>query len=315
MNSKKEYIGKELRIQRYYYNKLNKIGYALDDTYSSKSKSLAEDLEDYLVNHFEYMFQETFKPRENKGERSKDPAILSYLENNTSKSKKECNYNSYYLRIYCIFKLYGFLDDFEIFRLLYKYKIIPKNDKSKIESNNIKFECAKEYKQKSIKQFVRVNYPVMAISNDIIIKIVKEKEQREILELSDLNLPQKVESLILPCSKSDDKMFDKHKIKFDKLLKLFIEDITKLSKEDRQCISLDLGKESSFIDDFLQNKIEYITFETLLNITKYLNLIDTDYGIILNELKNANMEDRNFIFDYPDIEQIKEFCEILQIYE
>lgn len=312
MNTNKEYIGQELKIQRDYYNKSNNIGYALDDTYSEKSKSLAEDLEDYLFNHFEYMFQDEFKPRENKGERSKDPAILSYLENNTSKSKKECNYNSYYLRIYCIFKLYGFLDDFEIFKLLQKYNIVPKNDKSKIESNRIKKECINEYKNNLLKRFIPIEYPVMAISNSIIVRIVEEKEKRNILELADLDLPTKVNQLILPCNGN---ISDMHKVEFHTILKQFIKQVKDISKEEQRYLSLKLGKESCFIEELLQDKVKYVTFETLSKMLKYLKLENTDYWIILDELKKSNLGTEDFIFEYPRIELVKAFENILKIYE
>lgn len=123
-------------------------------------------------------------------------------------------------------------------------------------------------------------------------------------------LPDKVTELILPCNGT---IQDYHKVNFKEVLNLFIKQVNDISEEEKKYISLKIGKESCFIEELLQKKIRYITLETLQKIMEYLKLKDTDCWIILDELKNESKE--NFIFDYPDIELVRKFENILKIYE
>ena len=49
-----------------------------------------------------------------------------------------------------------------------------------------------------------------------------------------------------------------------------------LSTYEKRCKSLDFGKETYFIDDIIDNKIEFIEFETVKKILEYLGLKKSD---------------------------------------
>ena len=71
-----------------------------------------EKLEDVLLEYIDENFG-------NISEKGASYDNLYSIENNKSRKKNVTyNPNTYYLRIYSLFKIYGFLDDYEIFRLL-----------------------------------------------------------------------------------------------------------------------------------------------------------------------------------------------------
>lgn len=65
-------------------------------------------------------------------------------------------------------------------------------------------------------------------------------------------------------------------LNFSKIRKKLKEEYNKLNIIERKTKSLDLHKPTNFLDDLLNDKIEYITLETLLYILEDLHLEKTD---------------------------------------
>lgn len=269
-------IGDELRFQRDYYNFKHSSSKLIPRiaTRGTKSKFLGKVLENFLDTNFEYMKVPKKADRENYGEYGTGEDLLYAIEHNRLKSgrnKKQEKYNpnAYYLRMYSLFKIYGFLDDYEIIMLLDRYNIEPRFEKTEEELYRLKKKCFNEYKENPNKKAFNMKLAYISTSYYINEEILEKSNEinfisDEYQELLDLVKNKKGRNWIFRT--------------FKKQLLNYFKDLTKI---ERKCLSLDLGKETSFIDDILQNKIYYITYDTLLKMTNVLGFKNTEIEYIL----------------------------------
>lgn len=288
-------IGDELRFQREYYNFKNSSKKITPKIYKGRNSIyLGDKLKEFLNENFEYMQEERYDD-ENKGEYGANETMLYDIEHNRIRASKEkdCgkyNIDSYYLRIYSLFKIYGFIDDYEIIMLLYKYGINPKFNQSKIEINKIKERCFNEYKENPKKacfdfEYWNVNFAPILFKENI----------QKFDELSITN-PKTIEII---------KSGRRH-IAFSKLKKIVIQTFTELSSIERKCLSLELGKETNFIENLLKRNIKYITLETLQRIIdniKELKNTDFEYIIKRKSEKHKIFINKEKIYNRSEIER------------
>lgn len=175
--------------------------------------------------------------------------------------------NNYYSIMYYMFKLYGFLDDYEIFQLLNKYNIKPKNEKMKKQVEKLKEICNEEYQEK--KPF-RLGYYNIVFNKEYVINFCNEYNAEKYLLLGQDNI-EKYENGGNPS------------LKLDKIRNIIKEKYSLLNDIERKTKSLDLHKPTSFLDEILNDKIDLITYDTMMNILEDLELVNTDLYYFLNK--------------------------------
>ena len=175
--------------------------------------------------------------------------------------------NNYYSIMYYMFKLYGFLDDYEIFQLLNKYNIKPKNEKMEKQVEKLKEICNEEYQEK--KPF-RLGYYNIVFNKEYVINFCNEYNAEKYLLLGQDNI-EKYENGGNPS------------LKLDKIRNIIKEKYSLLNDIERKTKSLDLHKPTSFLDEILNDKIDLITYDTMMNILEDLELVNTDLYYFLNK--------------------------------
>lgn len=275
-------IGDELRFQREYYNYKNSSKKLIPRiaTRDTKSEFLGDVLQNFLDENFEYMKIPKKTARENYGEYGTGEDILYAIEHNRLKSNREkrnekYNPNAYYLRMYSLFKVYGFLDDYEILTLLDKYNIEPRFEKTQKEKKRIEELIQNDYRYSPKKSLFSLRYYML--DNDWIEKELKNKYR----DLKHICFEEYNEKILNGTRTS---------ICFRNLKSILIENFNKLTNIEKKYISLEFGKGTYFIEDFLtrinkqdaKDKIN-ITLETLSRIINYLKLNNTDLEFIVNQ--------------------------------
>lgn len=277
-------IGEELRFQREYYCFKNNISLPLkvNSTSVEEKKTIGDIL-------FEYM-------EKNLGDNNELNAsyeILYAIENGKKKKKGEkYNAGTYYLRMFCLFKIYNFLDNETIIELLERYNIFPSfQDTKTIYEKIIKSISVENYMQRGdLEKIVHIN-----IKNK---RITVSKEQatnwfnysKEELKLIERAEKQKS---IKWCYKDGEIT----KKEIDSILYLgydwrkeydeLVEKMKKLSKIERYCISLELGKDTLYIDNFIENNLQDIRLDILLKTLTYFKMNDNKFYNILLKMKNS----------------------------
>lgn len=270
-------IGDELRFQREYYNFKNPSKKLIPRiaTRNTESEFLGDVLRNFLDNNFEYMKIPKKTDRENYGEYGTGEDILYAIEHNKLKSNREkknekYNPNAYYLRMYSLFKIYGFLDDFEIICLLNKYNIKPRFEKTKIEIQKIidnYKEVTKLFRLKDMFDFKQEC--TIYIQSHKLYDLFKKDSTKDKPLLEYIN---------------DDKDKIKRNMKFTKAKQMIIEKLKKYSVLDRMCMSLDIGRDSTFLESVINEDINSFTLETLYKLTEILGLRNTDLGFITYQI-------------------------------
>ena len=74
-----------------------------------------------------------------------------------------------------------------------------------------------------------------------------------------------------------------HPLRFPRFRKIMLENFKNMSEFQKKCVSLEIGKETGFIADVLNDKISYVTLETIQKILRYLNLQDSDMYYFINK--------------------------------
>lgn len=263
-----KHIGDELRFQRYYYCYKNNRDIRLKSE-TLENSSPFEKLENVLLKYI----------NENFGDISENGASydnLYSIENNRSRKKNSSyNPNIYYLRMYSLFKIYGFLDDYEICNLLEENNIEPNFKDSKLIARDIIRNSEEEYQYNNRKRYFDISscrVPLNAFSTFTI------SQAKDLIYFSNENYLKK--------------SFDLGKLSisvfFSKFKPLFNKTLSSLSKLERKTFSLELGKNSSYIDNYLNNKP--CTFPTCGTIIKFLEKYDltkSDLYIALSMIKPA----------------------------
>lgn len=182
-------IGEELRFQREYYCYKNKVSLPLKINSTIKQNDERESLQDILYNFMDRNF-------DNNSEYATSYDILYAIENGKSKKKNDpYNPNSYFLRMFCLFKIYGFLDSMAILELLKeKYKLEPSFESSKniikdLESNyTLEKLIQNGQKGKAIK--INIKDEKVKCSKDTYLKFCSEDEKDEVNKIYDETLKE-----------------------------------------------------------------------------------------------------------------------------
>lgn len=297
-------IGEELRFQREYYCYKNNVSLPLKIDSKDKNRDERESLQDILYNYMNDRF-------ENNSEYATSYSILYAIENGRSKKKSETyNPNSYFLRMFCLLKIYGFLDSITILELLKdKYKLEPSFESSK----NIIKDLEKNYtleklilnreKGKAIK--INISYGRVMFSKDTALKFANNELKDEIDKLYNKVLEEEQYSYHY----KNGNLIEKTKIEnsedtarfgyiFEKEKKILQNKMKKLSQIERYCTSLELGRDTSYIDSFISGTLQNINIDTLLKTLEFFSMKDYTFYNVLNILKrdfsNESMRYSNF---------------------
>ena len=274
-------IGDELRFQREYYNfKNSPKKYTRKTNSGEKSQFVGDKLKEHLLNNFEtYKQKDKWNSRDNLGEYGTNESVIYAIEEGHYRRTENVTFypERHYLRMYSLFKIYKFLDDFEILTVLKKYNITPDFEKSIKEKEKIKKDIINCFYKEPQKQLYKLLY---TRTTNNVEKLFNENEIKNVC--NNKKLIKKLLSINnyrnLPAN-------------FNWLLK---EKFKCLSNIDKKCLSLDLGKETAFVDNILQENIEYLSFETIFKIIKYLNIEDTDFYNWIQEMyKNHRINEIN----------------------
>ena len=284
------YIGDELLFQREYYNSIHKEEFELTDSITNLDyRNICEELGHILYE----------KGIITKEELSPD-VIKKIEESNYTVYKDRAKSNAviepsvHYFHIFYMFRLYGFLDDYDIFTLLKKYKIlegleylkydgeftvIPKKKEKLLKIiEKYKNECKYEYYTSSRKKVFDFNNKCFIVAKSYYIKEfcnIYNEENYQLFVARSIDLYQE----------RSDRWRD-YFVGLTKFINHIKKEYKKLSLLERKTKSLDLHKPSTFIDDLLNNDIEIITLETLIYILEDLNLTKTDIYFFANKLIN-----------------------------
>lgn len=182
-------IGEELRFQREYYCYKNNVSLPLKIDSTDKNRDERESLQDVLYNFMDRNF-------DNNSEYATSYDVLYAIENGKSKKKNDpYNPNSYFLRMFCLFKIYGFLDNMTILEILKdKYKLEPSFESSKKIIIDLEEGCKLDYlirngqKGKAIK--INIKDGKAKCSKDTYLKFCSEDEKDEVNKMYDERLKQ-----------------------------------------------------------------------------------------------------------------------------
>lgn len=177
-------IGEELRFQREYYCYKNNVSLPLKIDSRDKTRDERESLQDVLYDFMDRNF-------DNNSEYATSYDVLYAIENGKSKKKNDpYNPNSYFLRMFCLFKIYGFLDNMTILEILKdKYKLEPSFESSKKIITNLEEGCTLDYlirngqKGKAIK--INIKDGKAKCSKDTYLKFCSEDEKDEVNKMYD----------------------------------------------------------------------------------------------------------------------------------
>lgn len=182
-------IGEELRFQREYYCYKNNVSLPLKIDSRDKTRDERESLQDVLYDFMDRNF-------DNNSEYATSYDVLYAIENGKSKKKNDpYNPNSYFLRMFCLFKIYGFLDNMTILEILKdKYKLEPSFESSKKIIINLEEGCTLDYlirngqKGKAIK--INIKDGKAKCSKDTFLKFCSEDERDEVNKMYDETLKE-----------------------------------------------------------------------------------------------------------------------------
>lgn len=288
-------IGEELRFQREYYCYKNNISLPLKIDSTDKNRDERKCLQDVLYDFI-------YRNCGNNSELATSYDVLYAIENGKSKKKSEkYNPNSYFLRMFCLFKIYGFLDSMTILELLKnKYKLEPSFESSKKIINDLENYYTVEHliltgqKGKVVK--VNIKYGRILYSKDIALKLATSKEEKDSIEKLFSNVKTEInqsgytderrkererklaEQMSLYLNRTVGYDFSKERAELQNKMK-------KLSNFEKYCISLELGRDTSYIDDFINNNLQNINIDTLIKTLEYFKMDKEKFYTVLNTVK------------------------------
>ncbi len=284
-------VGDELRFQREYYCYKNNVSLPLKIISKDKDRDERETLQDILYNFMNKHFKDN-------SEYATSYDVLYAIENGKSKKKNDpYNANSYFLRMFCLFKIYGFLDSMTILELLKEtYGLEPSFETSKNIIRNLESNYTLEnlINNREKGKTIRINIKEHKVrcSKDTYLKFCSEKERVEINNLYDNNLKKQHYSIVYKdglqmqkkeINNSEDLIMYAYDFLTEK--KMLQDKMKKLSNIERYCISLELGRDTSYIDSFISNMLQNINIDTLLKTLEYFNMKAEKFYNILNIIK------------------------------
>ena len=295
-----QYIGDELRFQRLYYNCTHDKQIELGDCNAKGNYRVLG------VEVAEYMYKNKIVRKENNNGIS-DKVLKTIEGNNYIIYDDTCKNNNssvqdpstHYFEIYCMFKIYGYLDDYDIFKLFEKYNVLGEIEL--LRKDNGLLPAKKEVLLKKIEKYKKscnLEYkendekiPIDLLNPQIIINPYKMLEfLQEILKCKNILSNKKIFENMLSHSNHSPNM-----IYFKSFRNIMLEKFNCLSDFQRKCVSLDIGKPTNFIEDVLNSNEIYVTLETILKILEYLNLKDSDmYYLISNKARNEPILNKGY---------------------
>ena len=171
-------LGQELRFQREYYCYKNNTSLPLKINSTDKFKDEKKSLQNILYEYMDKRFITN-------SEYATSYEILYAIENGKSKKKNEIyNPNAYFLRMCCLFKIYGFLDNMTILELLENtYKLEPSFESSQRIVKDIKedYTIGNLLRNKEKGKIIKVNikYGRILCSKDTYLKFFDDKSEIE----------------------------------------------------------------------------------------------------------------------------------------
>ena len=296
-NMEIRYIGDELKFQRLYYNCTHDIKIELGDCNATGNYEVLG------VELAEYLYKNGIIQKE-KINGVSEKVLMVIEESNYKIYEDTCKWNNssvqspstHYFEMYYMFKRYGYLDDYDIFKIFEKYDILHEIKKEKeyreVLSNKTEILLHKieEYRQTCKLEYEKNNK-----------KMFTDLEQPIIVDI------KAVESLLNECSENTKFLINKKylegiinyhrqssiQISLNKLKKIMLENFKKLSEFQKKCVSLDIGKEKGFINDMLNSSRLYITLETTQKVLKYLDLQNSDiYYFITKKIEEDHIQVR-----------------------
>lgn len=290
-------IGEELRFQREYYCYKNNVSLPLKVDSTDKKRDERESLQNVLLK-----FMKENVPFDNELSTSYD--VLYAIENGKSKKKGEkYNPNTHFLRMFCLFKIYDFLDSLRILELMTdKYNLEPQYETSLytmldvLEGNSIEELIKKGQRGKVLS--ININYGKIFVSKDTYLQTCDEDEKKKVLELYK-NWEQEEH---YKETYSNGELIKKEKIDnadecfiFGYIFKDEINELQKkmkkLSNIEKYTTSLELGEDTSYIPNFINGTLQNIHIDTLLKTLEYFEMKDSKfYDTLLLITKNLDKE-------------------------
>ncbi len=286
-------IGDELRFQREYYCFKNNISLPLKIDSTDKNSDERECLQDVLYDFI-------YRNCGNTSELATSYDVLYAIENGKSKKKNEkYNPNSYFLRMFCLLKIYGFLDSITILELLKdKYKLTPNFDSSKKIVKEIEEKCFQIDKllisERGKIVNINIEYKRIFISKELFLKLrnveEREKVKKELEEMEkNLNEENSYEYVY-----KNGKLVNKMKANrsmmygydFSSELNLLKAKLNNLSILEKYCTSLELGKDTLYINNIINGKLQNIHIETMIKTLQYFNMDNSKFYNLLLNIKN-----------------------------
>ena len=291
------HIGDELRFQREYYCYKNNVRLPLKVLSSQKENDNRKCLQDVL-----YDFMKENIEFDTEFGTSYD--VLYAIENGKSKKKGESyNPNTHFLRIYCLFKIYNFLDSLRILELMTeKYELEPQYETTfvtmlnVVEGNSVEEFLVQGRRDKILK--VNLKYGRIIVTKDTYLQLCGEKTRKEI----ELKYEKWYQQEHYKEKYENGELVEKIKIDnpdeefifgfdFKELIKELQSKMKKLSLIEQYCLSLDLGENTSYIPDFINGNLQNIYIDTFKKTLKHFNIINEQLNDILEiVMKNIDKE-------------------------
>ena len=279
-------IGEELRFQREYYCFKNNIHLPLkiDNNKINNIKTLGQVLSEFMDKNL----------NDDNSEYATNYDILYAIENGKSKKRGEkYNVGTYYVRMFFLLKLYNFLDTKTILELLNKYKVEPRFESSKrfeimimenesLENNIQRGELDKiiniNIKDKKIRLSKEQYLNFFNFSKDELDYIEKTENKHENTTLYTIKNGKII--------KKQGQGFIQYGYDWSVEYKQLAEKMKKLSEIERYYTSLELGKETTYINDFINDKLQNINLRTMMKTLEYFKNDNTSMYQILAKMKN-----------------------------
>lgn len=306
-------IGEELRFQREYYCYKNNVSLPLKIDSTDKTRDERESLQDVLYDFMDRNF-------DNNSEYATSYDVLYAIENGKSKKKNDpYNPNSYFLRMFCLFKIYGFLDNMTILEILKdKYKLEPSFESSKKIIINLEEGCTLDYlirngqKGKAIK--INIKDGKAKCSKDTYLKFCSEDEKDEVNKMYNKTLERESFAYHYKTKPEQKNIAEETEVlekinnwinKFELLLK----DNNKMSEKLMKKLDNleELNSSIEVAEEFYRTLIEDKDFSKATPLLEEYKFLVEQYGDLFKEEQYATFVRKEF-----PIELFNEFKELLK---
>lgn len=279
-------IGEELRFQREYYCYKNNVSLPLRINSTVKENDERDSLQDILYKYI-------LKEYGNNSELATSYDVLYAIENGKCKKKNEIyNANAYFLRMFCLLKMYNFLDGYSIMELLQnKYNLKPSFETSKIitkkleDNYSIQNALLDGKKEKIIKANIKLG--IIFCAKDTFLKFTT-KEERIQMGIEQINHCKKIFKGFFNAEEAmkNPEEWTSEKYNFRKEKQTLIEKMKRLNQIEQYCTSLELGRETTYIQDFINDNLRNISIETFLKTLEYFNMQEEKLYYVLKLIKD-----------------------------